>query len=250
MVTSSNIPVADQAAVASRARLNSKAKWIEAPEWFEMMDVANALKDHRILQLPPRRSWAVMAWEMSGPEEKADYHAFTIAGGPYGPIGGTHVFPRSSGVGNLIAQLIETTQAGASPYTFGNVNVEWGEYYRGRSEIVLPADLPLKLRQGKRKADTWNGLREGLRALRDRSRLDTYIENNPEKIKQSKRDAREWSYLNNHFVAVDFEGQDYLGNVIVRPNGANTPYDDHRLFMGWATSIDKNKLPEWLGPRR
>jgi hypothetical protein len=26
-------------------------EWLEAPEWFEMMDVANALKDHRILQL-------------------------------------------------------------------------------------------------------------------------------------------------------------------------------------------------------
>ena len=187
---------------------------------------------------------------MRDPEEKADYHAFTIAGGPYGPIGGTHVFPRSSGVGSLIAQLIETTEADASPYTFGNVNVERGEYYRGSSEIVLPADLHLKLRQGIKRADTWNGLRQGLRALRDRSRLDAYIENNPEKIRQSKRDTREWHYLNNNFVAIDFEGQDYLGNAIIRPNGANTPYDDHRLFMGGAASIEKNKPPEWLGPRR
>jgi hypothetical protein len=28
-----------------------RGEWLEAPEWFEMMDVANALKDHRILQL-------------------------------------------------------------------------------------------------------------------------------------------------------------------------------------------------------
>ena len=165
----------------------------------------------------PRRSSAVMGLGNEGSGGKGGLSTpFTIAGGPYGPIGGTHVFPRSSCVGNLIAQLIETTEAGASPYTFGHVNVERGKYYRGRSEIVLPADLPLKLRQGIRRADTWNGLREGLRALRDRSRLDAYIENNPEKIKQSKRDAREWHYLNNNFVAVDFEGQDYLGNVIIR----------------------------------
>jgi hypothetical protein len=113
---------------------------------------------------------------MSGPDEKADHHAFRIAGGPYGPIGGTHVFPRSFGVGNLIARLLETTDADASPYTFSNVNVDPGGYYRGGSEVVLPADLPFKLRDGIREADTWNGLRKGLRALRDRSRLDNYIE--------------------------------------------------------------------------
>jgi hypothetical protein len=28
-----------------------QGEWLEGPEWFEMMDVANALKDHRILQL-------------------------------------------------------------------------------------------------------------------------------------------------------------------------------------------------------
>jgi hypothetical protein len=28
-----------------------RGEWLEAPEWFEMMDVANALRDHRILQL-------------------------------------------------------------------------------------------------------------------------------------------------------------------------------------------------------
>jgi hypothetical protein len=28
-----------------------RGEWLDAPEWFEMMDVANALKDHRILQL-------------------------------------------------------------------------------------------------------------------------------------------------------------------------------------------------------
>jgi hypothetical protein len=185
---------------------------------------------------------------MNGPDEQAEHHAFRIAGGPYGPIGGTHVFPRSFAIGNLLAQLLEATGSEASPYIFSNVNVDPGKYYRGSNEVVLPADLPLKLREGIRKADTWSGLRKGLRALRDRSRLDDYIENNPEKIKQSKREAREWDYLNNNFVAVDFEGQDYLGNVIYLPNGTDrpTPYDDHRLFMGGAASIDKNKPPEWL----
>jgi hypothetical protein len=28
-----------------------RGEWIDGPEWFEMMDVANALKDHRVLQL-------------------------------------------------------------------------------------------------------------------------------------------------------------------------------------------------------
>src|SRR5208282_258708 len=33
-----------------------------------------------------------------------------------------------------------------------------------------------------------------------------------------------------------------------RPNGTDrpTPYDDHRLFMGGAASIDKTRPPEWL----
>jgi hypothetical protein len=123
---------------------------------------------------------------MRGPDEQADHHAFRIVGGPYGPIGGTHVFPRSFAIGNLLAQLRETTGSGVSPYTFSNVNVDPGGYYRGGTEVVLPADLPLKLREGIRDADTWNGLRKGLRALRDRSRLDNYIENNPEKINKAK----------------------------------------------------------------
>lgn len=34
----------------NRAR-KLRGEWIDGPEWFEMMDVANALKDHRVLQL-------------------------------------------------------------------------------------------------------------------------------------------------------------------------------------------------------
>jgi hypothetical protein len=47
---------------------------------------------------------------------------------------------------------------------------------------------------------------------------------------------------------VDFEGQDYLGNVIDRPNGngGSIPYDDHRLFLGGAASSDDSREPEWL----
>ena len=76
--------------------------------------------------------------------------------------------------------------------------------------------------------------RKWLRALHDRSRLDEYIGQNPELVKEAKRKTREGNYLNNEFVGVDFEGQDYLGNVIKRPNGttAGHPIDDHRLIHG------------------
>ena len=29
---------------------------------------------------------------------RSEHHALTITGGPYGPLGGTHVFPRSDGL--------------------------------------------------------------------------------------------------------------------------------------------------------
>jgi hypothetical protein len=47
---------------------------------------------------------------------------------------------------------------------------------------------------------------------------------------------------------VDFEGQDYLNNVIYRENGTDkpTPFDDHRLFLGGAASGDESRAPEWL----
>jgi hypothetical protein len=172
-----------------------------------------------------------------------DHHAFTISGGPFGPIPSTHVFPRSAALGDLLAQLLDTTAMPADAYALSNVNVEPGEFYRGNKEIVLPIDLPLKQRNGLRKADAWNGVRKGLRSLRGRSRLDDYHEHNPTRKGERNRERSSENYLANELVGVDFEGQDYLGNVIVRPNGANTPYDDYRLFMGGAASIDKTKPP-------
>jgi hypothetical protein len=175
------------------------------------------------------------------------HHAFTISGGPFGPIPGTHVFSRSSAFGETVAKLLETTAIGSDPYTFSNVNVDPGGYYRGGNEIVLPIDLPAKQREGMKQADTWNGLLKGVRALRDRSRLELYHEQNPTRKGERNRERSSEQYLTKKFAAVDFEGQDYLGNVIDRPNGSDTiPYDDHRLFMGGAALIDKSKPPEWL----
>ena len=83
------------------------------------------------------------------------HHAFTISGGPFGPIPGTHVFPRSETVGELVAKLLEATvcpgggnDAGAAaeateaspPYALANVSVDPGGYYRGDNEITLPGD--------------------------------------------------------------------------------------------------------------
>jgi hypothetical protein len=84
--------------------------------------------------------------------------------------------------------------------------------------------------------------------LRDRSRLEVYHQQNPTRKGDRNRERSSEQYLKKKFVAVDFEGQDYLGNVINRPNGTDspTPYDDHRLFMGGAASIDDDRAPEWL----
>ena len=172
-----------------------------------------------------------------------EHHALTIAGGPYGPLGGTHVFPRSNSVGVLLAGLVD----GAAGCAFRNVSVDPGEYYRGDGEISPPVLSPAELERLK-KIKTWNEARKWLRARRSRPNLDEYIRNNPELVKETKRKTRERDYLNNEFIGVDFEGQDYLDNVIERPNGTDrpTPYDDHRLFMGGAASIDETRPPEWL----
>ena len=102
--------------------------------------------------------------------------------------------------------------------------------------------------EGLKKIKTWNEARKWLRARRSRPNLDEYIKNNPERVKEHKREIAERDYLNREFVGVDFEGQDYLGNVIERDNGTDTPtpYDDHRLFMGGAASSDRTRAPEWL----
>jgi hypothetical protein len=86
------------------------------------------------------------------------------------------------------------------------------------------------------------------RAYNSRPRLDAYIANNRAKKIRHDRKVRERDYLTNEFVAVDFEGQDYLDNVIYRENGSDkpTPYDDHRLFLAGAASSDESRAPEWL----
>jgi hypothetical protein len=174
---------------------------------------------------------------------RSEHHALTIAGGPYGPLGRTHVFPRPDGLGVLLAGLVD----GAAGCAFRNVSVDPGGYYRGDGEISPPVFSPAELERLK-KIKTWNDARKWLRARRSRPSLDEYIRSNPELVKETKRKTRERDYLNNEFIAVDFEGQDSLGNVIERPNGTDrrTPYDDHQLFMAGAASIDKTRPPEWL----
>ena len=113
-----------------------------------------------------------------------DHYAFTIAGGPYGPLGGTHVFPRSSGLGVLLAGLVQTPGC-----TFRNVSVDPGGYYRGDSEIAPPDFSPAELERLK-KIKTWNEARKWLRARRSRPNLDVYIRNNPELVKETKRKTR------------------------------------------------------------
>ena len=104
-----------------------RGEWLDDGEWFALMDAAKALRDHRIMQLrasPPPSGYA--------DRTMIEHHALTIAGGPYGPLGGTHVFPRSDGLGVLLAGLVE----GAPGCAFRNVSVDPGGYYRGDGEIV------------------------------------------------------------------------------------------------------------------
>jgi hypothetical protein len=129
-----------------------------------------------------------------------------------------------------------------------------GGLHRGSGEIAPGGDFsPSELKQlGTLK--TWGRVCNWLRAraYNSRERLDAYIANNPERVKAKKirydRKIRERDYLANEFVAVDFEGQDYLNNAIHRENGRDkpTPYDDHRLFLGGAASSDESRAPEWL----
>jgi hypothetical protein len=134
------------------------------------------------------------------------------------------------------------------------VSERTGGFYRGSGELLPGGDFsPAELEQLKA-IKTWDRVCNWLRArtYNSRERLDAYIENNPEQVKAKKirhdRKNREQDYLTNEFVAVDFEGQDYLNNVIYRENGSDkpTPYDDHRLFLGGAASSDESRAPEWL----
>jgi hypothetical protein len=129
-----------------------------------------------------------------------------------------------------------------------------GGFHRGNVKIEPSSDFsPAELEKLKT-IRVWSGVCKLLRAraYNSRPRLDAYINNNPERVKAKKirhdRKNRERDYLTNEFVAVDFEGQDYLNNVIYRENGSDkrTPYDDHRLFLGGAASIDVSREPEWL----
>ena len=134
------------------------------------------------------------------------------------------------------------------------VSERTGGFHRGGGEITSGGDFsPAELGELKT-IKTWDRVCKWLRAraYNSRERLDTYIANNPERVKAKKirhdRKVRERDYLTNEFVAVDFEGQDYLNNVIYRENGTDkpTPYDDHRLFLGGAASSDESRAPEWL----
>src|ERR1700684_1469599 len=69
-----------------------------------------------------------------------DHYAFTIAGGPYGPLGGTHVFPRSSGLGVLLAGFVQPPGC-----TFRNVSGDPGGYSRGDGEIARRDFSPAEL---------------------------------------------------------------------------------------------------------
>jgi hypothetical protein len=134
------------------------------------------------------------------------------------------------------------------------VSERTGGFQRGSAEIASGGDFSPAELDKLTTIKTWQGVRNWLhaRAYNSRPRLDEYIENNPERVKASKirhkRKARTRDYLANEFVAVDFEGQDYLNNVIYRENGSDkpTPYDDHRLFLGGAASSDESREPEWL----
>jgi hypothetical protein len=134
------------------------------------------------------------------------------------------------------------------------VSERTGGFYRGSGEILPGGDFSPAELEHLKTIKTYDGFCKWLRARAygSRERLDAYIENNPERVKAKKirhdRKTRERNYLTNEFVAVDFEGQDYLNNVIYRENNRNkpTPYDDHRLFLGGAASSDENRAPEWL----
>jgi hypothetical protein len=134
------------------------------------------------------------------------------------------------------------------------VSERTGGFHRGGGEIAPGGDFsPAELEELKM-VETWGRVCNWLRAraYNSRPRLDAHIANNPASVKAKKirhdRKVRERDYLTNEFVAVDFEGQDYLKNVIYRENGSDkpTPYDDHRLFLGGAASIDQSCAPEWL----
>jgi hypothetical protein len=134
------------------------------------------------------------------------------------------------------------------------VSMRTGGFHRGSGEITPAENFSAAELDRSKKIKTWDRVRNWLRArsYNSRPRLDAYIKKNPERVKATKirhdRKARERVYLANEFVAVDFEGQDYLGNVIIRPNGngGSIPYDDHRLFLGGAASSDDGREPEWL----
>lgn len=134
------------------------------------------------------------------------------------------------------------------------VSERTGGFHRGSGEITSGGDFSPAEPEKLKAIETWDRVRNWLRArsYNSRERLDAYIENNPDRVKAKKirrdRKNRERDYLTNEFVAVDFEGQDYLDNVIYRDNGTDkpTPCDDHRLFSGGAASSDESSAPEWL----
>ena len=58
-----------------------------------------------------------------------------------------------------------------------------------------------------------------------------------------ERKVRSDAYLSKPFVAIDSEGQDVLGNVVY---WNDDPYEDHKIFLWGAASIDQYKKVDWL----
>src|SRR6202020_2205307 len=72
--------------------------------------------------------------------------------------------------------------------------------------------------------------------------LKRWRNDNPERIKLIEKEANDEHFFR-HFVALDSEGQDRLGNVI-EWNGV--PYEDHEIFLWGAATIDESTPPNWL----
>jgi len=80
-----------------------------------------------------------------------------------------------------------------------------------------------------------------------REREKAWEEKNPEasKFRKAKhsRSRRGNAYLSRPFVALDSEGQDVLGNAILR---GERPYEDHQIFMWGAATINETLPAYWL----
>jgi hypothetical protein len=77
----------------------------------------------------------------------------------------------------------------------------------------------------------------------DKAHKKKWRNDNRDIVNTGKIKARTNNYLSKLFIAIDSEGQDVLGNAI---RWKDTPYEDHKIFMWGAASIDDKRTPEWL----